>query len=41
MISENPPAAGVLTRAPATGSVLEKSQINTVFRWIQQGAPNN
>jgi hypothetical protein len=40
-ISENPPPVGYQMPAPATGSVLEKSQISTVFRWIQQGAPNN
>jgi hypothetical protein len=40
-ISENPPPVGYKMPAPATGSVLETTEIDRVRRWILQGAPNN
>jgi hypothetical protein len=40
-ISENPPPVGYKMPAPATGSVLELTEIDRVRRWILQGAPNN
>jgi hypothetical protein len=40
-LSENPPPVGYQMPAPATGSVLEATEIDRFRRWIVQGAPNN
>jgi hypothetical protein len=40
-VSENPPPVGYQMPAPATGSVLEASEIDRIRRWILQGAPDN
>jgi hypothetical protein len=40
-LSENPPPVGYQMPAPATGSILEASEIDAVRRWILQGAPDN
>lgn len=40
-ISMATPPKGTRMPAPATGNVLAQSDIDTVARWITQGAPNN
>ncbi len=40
-VSENPPPVGYQMPAPATGSVLQPTEIDRIRRWIVQGAPDN